>query len=332
MDNKLYDKLKEIFKEYKWYIIAFIIILVVFNIKLPYSIELPGGFLSLNDRIKIDNESETSGEFGMAYVSVIKGTIPTIIYSYINSNSDAIPNSDLTYGNESIDDMNKREKLYLNEAMENAEYVAYTNAHKTVSINNTKLYVAYVDHADSPVKAFDIVTKYNGVAVNSLADILNLEDKNSSMAKLEVIRDNKTITLDVPMYDYNNEKLMGIVIIPNYDMDLDPSITIDTKENESGPSGGLMMSLSIYDKLTGSNLTKGDKIIGTGTIAQDGTVGEIGGVKYKLIGAVESGAKVFICPMENYDEAVKIANEKKYDITIKGVASFNEAVEFLRSR
>ena len=73
------------------------------------------------------------------------------------------------------------------------------------------------------------------------------------------------------------------------------------------------MAISIYDKLTGENLSKGDKIIGTGTIDMDGSVGEIGGVKYKLIGAVNNHAKVFICPTANYEEAMNIAKEKKYN-------------------
>jgi PDZ domain-containing protein len=125
---------------------------------------------------------------------------------------------------------------------------------------------------------------------------------------------------------------MGVVIIPNYDLVTDPEVTISEKENESGPSGGLMMAISIYDKLTGENLSKGDKIIGTGTIDMDGTVGEIGGVKYKLIGAVNNHAKVFICPTANYEEAMNIAKEKKYNIEIVSVNNFDEAVNYLRSR
>jgi hypothetical protein len=36
--------------------------------------------------------------------------------------------------------------------------------------------------------------------------------------------------------------------------------------------------------------------------------------------------------MENYEEALNLAKERNYDIIIKGVASFDEAVTFLRSR
>lgn len=332
MHNKLYDKIFKLIKENFIYFLSLIIILVIFNYPLSYSVQLPGGFISLNDRVKVNNGYQESGEFGMAYVSVIKGTIPSVLASYVIPDWDAIKNSDMTYSNENITEMNLRDKLYQNEAVANAEYVAYTKSNNNITISKTKLYVGYVDNQDSNLKANDIITKVNGVEVNSLDDILNQEANGKDSINVDILRDKQEMNLDVPLKDFNNRKIMGVVIIPNYDLVTDPEVTISEKENESGPSGGLMMAISIYDKLTGENLSKGDKIIGTGTIDMDGSVGEIGGVKYKLIGAVNNHAKVFICPTANYEEAMNIAKEKKYNIEIVSVNNFDEAVNYLRSR
>ena len=92
-----------------------------------------------------------------------------------------------------------------------------------------------------------------------------------------------------------------------------------------------MMSLTIYNKLVKEDITNGKKIVGTGTIDVDGKVGEIGGVKYKLIGAVKNKADIFICPVENYEEAVKVAKEKDYDIKIISAKTFDEVLEKLKS-
>ena len=332
MHNKLYDKIFKLIKENFIYFLSLIIILVIFNYPLSYSVQLPGGFISLNDRVKVNNGYQESGEFGMAYVSVIKGTISSVLASYVIPDWDAIKNSDMTYSNETITEMNLRDKLYQNEAVANAEYVAYTKSNNNITISKTKLYVGYVDNQDSNLKANDIITKVNGVEVNSLDDILNQEANSQDSINVDILRDNQEMNLEVPLKDFNNRKIMGVVIIPNYDLVTDPEVTISEKENESGPSGGLMMAISIYDKLTGENLSKGDKIIGTGTIDMDGSVGEIGGVKYKLIGAVNNHAKVFICPTANYEEAMNIAKEKKYNIEIVSVNNFDEAVNYLRSR
>ena len=63
------------------------------------------------------------------------------------------------------------------------------------------------------------------------------------------------------------------------------------------------------NNLTEEDITKGKKIVGTGTIEEDGSVGSIGGVKYKLNGAVRQKADIFLVPAgENYEEALKEAN------------------------
>ena len=80
------------------------------------------------------------------------------------------------------------------------------------------------------------------------------------------------------------------------------------------------------------DLTKGDIIAGTGVIYEDGSVGSIDGVKYKLKGAVKNKAKVFIVPSENYDEAVKLKKEHNYDIEIIEADNLHNVIEKLKNR
>ena len=134
------------------------------------------------------------------------------------------------------------------------------------------------------------------------------------------------------VFEVDGIRYVGIMITSNYDAITNKKVNINVKRNESGSSGGLMLSLAIYSKLTGNDLTKGDKIIGTGTIDMKGNVGTISGVKYKLIGAVKKKAKVFLCPEENYEEAIRIKEEKKYNIDIVKVNTFEEAINYLKER
>ncbi len=92
-----------------------------------------------------------------------------------------------------------------------------------------------------------------------------------------------------------------------------------------------MLALSIYDKLTDYDLTKGLKIVGTGTIDFDGNVGEIDGVEYKLKGAVKAKADIFIAPSgKNYEDALKLKKEKNYKIKIIEAKTFNQVLEELK--
>ena len=102
------------------------------------------------------------------------------------------------------------------------------------------------------------------------------------------------------------------------------------KTTESGPSGGLMMSLALYNSLVSEDITKGRTIIGTGTIDIDGNVGAIGGVRYKLIGAVKKKAEIFLVPEENYEEALEVKTEKNYDIRLISVKTLQEAIDALK--
>jgi PDZ domain-containing protein len=71
-----------------------------------------------------------------------------------------------------------------------------------------------------------------------------------------------------------------------------------------GPSAGLMFALGIIDELEPGSLTGGRFIAGTGTIDDDGTVGPIGGIQQKLIGARRKGATVFLVPAANCADAL----------------------------
>jgi PDZ domain-containing protein len=70
-----------------------------------------------------------------------------------------------------------------------------------------------------------------------------------------------------------------------------------------GPSAGLMFALAVVDKLTPGALTGGRFVAGTGTITQDGRVGPIGGIPFKMRAARDAGATAFLVPADNCAEA-----------------------------
>ena len=91
-----------------------------------------------------------------------------------------------------------------------------------------------------------------------------------------------------------------------------------------------MLSLTIYDLLVKENLSHGRTIAGTGTIDRYGNVGEIGGVKYKIKGAVKDKADIFFVPKDNYKEAKKIVDKNKYKLKLVKVNTLKEAIEYLK--
>ena len=56
---------------------------------------------------------------------------------------------------------------------------------------------------------------------------------------------------------------------------------------------------------------------------------EIGGVKYKIMGAEAEKADVFFVPEDNYEEAIAIKEKKRYNINIVSVKNLQDAINYL---
>ena len=155
--------------------------------------------------------------------------------------------------------------------------------------------------------------------------------KKNDKIIIKVKNNNKEYERYAYLKKENNKIVIGIIPIQVYDYSVRPKVDIKTSTSESGGSGGLMLSLTIYDLLTDKNIAKGRTIAGTGTIDDKGNVGEIGGIKYKIKGAVKSKADIFFVPSGNYKEAKKLVDKKKYKIKLVKVDTLKEAVNYLIS-
>ncbi len=334
MFNKIYDYIKKFIKENYKFILVIILIFALFFIKLPYVINSPGGALDLNDRILVGDKNKTNGHISLSYVRQIKGNIPFVLLSFIIPNWDIVKVEDIKLDNQTLKESSKIDKLYLEEAIDNAIISAYTLADKSFKIKEYNLNVIYIsDEAQTNLELFDEIKSINDVDVNNLTQIKNVVSnlKANEKVKITVEQDGKTKQKYATTYkDENDEIKIGIATINDYDLTTEPKIVMKTKNNESGPSGGLMMALSIYSNLINEDIIKNRDIIGTGTIDEAGNVGEIGGIKYKILGAAKKGADIFFCPQENYKEAKKTATDNKLDLKIVAVSNLKEAVDYLK--
>lgn len=332
MFTKIYEKIKEFIKENYKGLIAIVVVFLLFMIELPYSIYTPGGAVDLNKRISVNNGYEAEGSFNMAYVSMVRGSIPFLLLSYIIPDWDIVSSDEITIEGENMEEMLEREKLYMQESMDAAIINAYRAAGADLNITGTISEVSFIaEEADTNLKIGDEIIRANQVEIHSLDDlkkvIEGLDEKEK--VRLDVIRDDEEKECFAYTYKTDDGMKIGVSLLTTYEYTTTPEVSITSKASEAGSSGGLMMSLTIYNSLVPEDISGGKKIVGTGTIDIDGNVGEIGGVKYKLIGAVKNDADVFICPEENYEEAVKVALDKDYDIPIISVSTFLEAIEAL---
>lgn len=332
MFNKLYETiLKYIKKEYK-FLLTLILVLGISTIKLPYYINMPGGIIDISDRINIDNLEKDKGTLNLAYVSEMKATIPTLIISKINKNWDIIKADEIIETNETEQDINTRDKIYLKESLSNAMYAGFKKANEEFNTKNNKIFIIAISkEAKTNLKIGDEIKEINNIEIKEKEDLKIIQEmKENQELEIKVINNNKEYRRNAKLIKMDNKILIGCAIAETFDIESKHTIDIDYNKKESGPSGGMMLSLMTYSKLTHKDLTKGRKIVGTGTIDRNGNVGEIGGVKYKLIGAVKNKADIFLVPSgENYEEAIRLKEKNKYNIKIVSIATLDDAIKEL---
>ena len=144
---------------------------------------------------------------------------------------------------------------------------------------------------------------------------------------LRVRRHGTVMTVTVRTVESPSEHgraIIGIRVAQAADIKLPLEVDIDLGE-VGGPSAGLPFALDVLQEL-GTDVDRGRRVVATGEIALDGTVGPIGGVKQKTFGARRAGADVFLVPAgDNAAEARRYAG----NLRIIPVESFQQALSAL---
>jgi len=318
--------MKKFLKENLKTIIFIIVMILIVKVELPYYIEAPGGTINLTQRID-SNYNKKNGSLNMLYVTEYKGNIVTVLLSKIIPTWDLYEIKNQQVSNENSKDIYNRNKVMLDNSIGNATIVAYQYAGKNITIKDKKN-IVIATTKDNGIEIGDIILSIDNKKVEDITTIkeylktLNVGDTVTILLKRNKKEKEVKITLE-------DDKLLGVMIITNYEYETEDDLDIAFKSGEGGSSGGLVLSLGIYSQITGIDILKGRNIAGTGTIDIDGNVGEIDGIKYKIAGAVKNKMDVILVSPYNYEEAKKVIKDNNYKIELVKVSTFKEAVEYL---
>ncbi|MFF3657571.1 YlbL family protein [Streptomyces olivochromogenes] len=197
--------------------------------------------------------------------------------------------------------------------------------------------------AEGRLHAGDVIKSVDGTAVKAPGDVAKLVTKHKpgekvvftvvpakEQAAAEKAGKTATATTDVTITTAKSSDSGASRAIVGISAGTDHTFpfSIDIKlADVGGPSAGLMFALGIVDKLTPGDLTGGKFVAGTGTIDDSGTVGPIGGIELKTIGAREKGAQYFLTPKDNCAAAAKDTPE---GLTLVKVNTIDDAMNALK--
>ena len=325
-------KIRRFIKENYRFLLLMILIVLFFNIRLPYYIMAPGGTINITDRVVMeDYKKDNNGSINMLYVSEYEGTPASILMAKLR-NYDIESNKERQISNESVKEINRRNTIMRDNSLDIATMVAYRESGKEITIKEKKN-IVIARTLDNGLEVGDIILSVDGMSCDDVSEIKKVINRKEEgeYVTFKILRNNKEKEIKSKIVLSENTKVVGVVIITEYDYDISPKIDIKFKNSESGSSGGLMLTLTIYNAICDEDIIKNRKIAGTGTISNDGTVGEIDGVKYKIMGAAREKVDVVFVPTANYEEAVMVNNKYKYNLNIVRVDTFDETIDYLKN-
>ena len=309
-------------------------ILVIGVTRTNQSVTLKGDTTIVEDFVEIANPYQAKGSLSTIYViSVDHSTILQNLLAGASSTSEVetLPDYYLHFSNAELTQMGR---IQHESSIQYSLMLAYQEASKVdKTIHLDSKFDSYVIAYYDAVSAFRIGDKIIGInGISAKDDFASFREAFNSAKEGDIYQVQRgNLEMEIP-YTKDNMRISGY---PTYVLDsatANPSYKIKPT-NVGGPSGGLLQTLALYNSLVEKDITKGYKIAGTGTISPDGTVGMIGGIQQKIYTAFDDKMDIFLCPEENYEEALIAYNKLKNKERMKlfKISTFSQALEVLEN-
>ncbi|MEU2153950.1 PDZ domain-containing protein [Streptomyces sp. NPDC019396] len=286
----------------------------------------------------------TSGNLNMTTVRVTgaayRMNLAEVIYGWLAHDNVVVPHDTLYPDGKTEEQSNQENAEEFSQSQESAKVAALKQLGVPVSTRVVVSSIRKGSPAEGTLHAGDVIKAVDGAAVKAPDEVAKAVTKHrpgqktvftivpaKEAAAAEKAGKEPSATQDVQVNTVKSDEGDRAVIGITAGTDHTFPFTIDIKlADVGGPSAGLMFSLGIVDKLTPEDLTGGKFVAGTGTIDEKGTVGPIGGIEMKLVGARDAGAEYFLTPEANCAAA---ASDIPAGLTLVKVKAIGDAVKSL---
>lgn len=299
----------------------------------PYLVMAPGDAVDLRDAVRVQGHPAPTHPLYLTDVLIYRAS-PLGLLSKFAPGYTLLPKSDFAPSGVSYERYQQVLERSMTESQQAAAVVAERAAGYRVVTPPSRVRVVAVtsrSRAEKLLEPGDMVVAADGTPIDSLARLISIVNRHpvgGPPVRLRVDRGGAVREVSVPTISTPQGPRIGVLIAAEPAHAALP-VPVDfggELRQISGSSGGLMMALDIYSSLTGRSLAD-EPVAGTGTIDFDGNVGPIDGAPQKVIAAKRAGARIFLCPRENYQEIAKTPG-----IRVIPVTTFAHALHVLTQR
>ncbi|WP_218023351.1 YlbL family protein [Nocardia altamirensis] len=245
-----------------------------------------------------------SGHLNMTTVSVRDGlSIFEAFGFWVSGKHGLVPRAEVYPPGVPREEIDKSNQQDFKDSEGNAEVAAlhFLNLPTVVLLRK----VAEEGPAKDLLRQGDQIISINNAPMNTPKDVVSAVSGQAPGTQLTMLvrRDTGEQTVTVTLGPRPDDQAKGYLGVTPGEGARPPMQVDFNLADIGGPSAGLMFSLALIDKLTPGELDGGRFVAGTGTIDQDGKVGPIGGIQYKMMAARDAGAETFLVPAANCSEA-----------------------------
>lgn len=312
-----------------------VVALAAVLVPMPLVEASPGGVTEIAPLVEVDAETTAlTGETGLLTVRVDQPSIAETVRAWIDDERALRPRDEVipptldqrTYQTLQQGEFRRTFRLAAAVGLRAAGYeVGITTAPQVAG-------VLPGGPADGHLRIGDVILGLDGEPVDSADELVQMS-RGASVGDplvLDVRRDGTEVEVTVradrvPGLDHPG---IGITLQTlAEDIELPVDVELVDQRGIGGPSAGLMIAVTVYDLLAEEDLLAGRRVVGTGTVDGDGTVGRIGSIREKTWTAAADGADLMLVPRSQADEARRAAAGR---IEVAGVATVAEALDALR--
>lgn len=310
-----------------------VVSVVIWNVELPYLAYSAGPVSDASDSVVAEEVDVYPPEGELLMLTVVSQDVNVFeaLLAGLDPTVDLVRKQAVRRAGESDEDYRNRVLQQMDDSNFRAvavalRYLGYEMPVTDVVINEIVEGVP----AAAVLSLDDSVRAVNGFPIDSVDDFAPALEGYAvgDVITVEVERGEETLVLEVELAEREEEPgqpMIGVVLGELTESPFPLSIEAG---DIGGPSAGMMHTIAIIDTLTEGELTRGHVIAGTGTIQPDGTVGSIGGIRQKVVGAEAAGAEAILVPQANYENALTAEYD---DIEIVPVATLDDAISYLES-
>ncbi|WP_445489974.1 SepM family pheromone-processing serine protease [Niallia sp. 03133] len=329
----------------KIYIAIIGVLIILVFIPTPYYLNQPGSIEPLAEKVTVEDGHKTEkGSLNLTTIYSIKASNPYIwLYGLVAPHTEVMKEEEVR-GDLTDEEYNALLLHMMDSSKQSAIISSFHEANKKVDFDYNGIFVSGVlpnSKAKSIISVGDIIHQVDGKSFNEAEQLIAyLKGKKAGeKVKVQYTHNKKTKTASVETIVVKKSTgQVGIGIAPEDNMSIQPSLDVNINSaNIGGPSAGLMFSLEIYNQIIEGDLTKGYKVAGTGTMDAKGNVGQIGGIRHKIVAAHKAGVDIFFYPEDinkedtNEKEIKDEVKKEGYDIKIVPVRTLREAIDYLNA-